>query len=56
LRHSGNPFASPVLALLNPADAARRRLPGMFRLLGGAIGIIFLIGLLVIIGLLTLIF
>jgi len=28
----------------------------MFRLLGGAIGIIFLLGLLVIIGLLTLIF
>jgi hypothetical protein len=45
-----------VLALLNPADAARRGDVGMFRLLGGAIGIIFLIGLLVIIGLLTLIF
>jgi hypothetical protein len=37
-------------------DAARRRRRGMFRLLGGAIGIIFLIGLLVVIGLLTLIF
>ena len=32
------------------------RQQGMFRLLGGAIGIIFLIGLLVVIGLLTLIF
>jgi hypothetical protein len=45
-----------VLALLNPPDAARRRPPEMFRLLGGAIGIIFLIGLLGLIGLLTLIF
>ena len=35
---------------------ARRSLLNMFKFLGGAIGIIFLIGLLVVIGLLALIF
>jgi len=44
------------MASVNPTDTARRRFARMFRLLGGAIGIIFLLGLLVIIGLLTLIF
>jgi hypothetical protein len=56
LRLRGEHLRAAFVGFVEPLDAARRRRRGMFRLLGGAIGIIFLIGLLVVIGLLTLIF
>ena len=56
MRLRREPLRAAIVGTVEYGGCGAKEMRGMFRLLGGAIGIIFLIGLLLIIGLLKVIF